>query len=687
MQFIVYPGIDDELNFPPAVRQELAESPEFESVIIGQIQTFGTPIHTALSNSYAGKNGIDIVAPENGIGDATSGIMAALNSASPGQTVLGKPGAIYKISTSQTSTNFVVPSGTTTMPCGIVIPNGVILDLRGATLLLGAVDMVLATNQAAYNNTVSDIGGGLINAVLDGNNQTLTNKWLIQMAKLDRFQLDVEIKNVKHGGIQIYNATRLRSRYLRADNIAGQPYAIGYPAAGLGVSDSAFGLISAKNVTPDPTNTFNYPGNGFYGEMQRSTIDTIITKNCSAGIKLAETCSDLTIGKINTDSCGDSQGNSGVKFQGTTATSGPYRIHVGQITATNQWAHGLWMERSNDCVVDSYIGNGNQTGGTGADIWIGGNRDQIGIVKSLSAGARGVYFRPYASDIHLGSVHVVNPGQVATVAGDKSALVVAGGSGVIMNFTAMDDQATKKMYRGISVDDPTAQVQIVRGRITGQTDVPMSVVSSGATIGETLVSGVTTTVQVKLAAIASPLYAGQAIQTFMRPNTYNYTLPCTGVTTNNSLGNGTLRATPWYVNRPLTVTRIGTEITAAGDSGSIIRLGIYTDDGTGYPSTLVAGSETSVPADAVAVPEATISVTLNPGVYWICAVVQNVTTTQPTVRVPANAMVAIGRPSIPGANNSEICYIQNNVIAALPSTFSASVGTAGQAPRVFVRVT
>ncbi|UUG69986.1 glycoside hydrolase [Arthrobacter phage Zucker] len=658
------------------------------TAIATEISTPGSPAATALSATYARKGGIDIVAPEDGLFDATAGIQAALNSAAPGQTVQGKPGAVYRIATSQTSTTFTVPSGTATMPCGLVIPNGVTLDMRNATLLLGGVDMVLVTNNAAFTNAGSpDVGGGLINAVLDGNNQTLTNKWLVQMAKLDRFQLDVEIKNVNHGGIQIYNATRIRSRHLRADTVAGQPYGLGYPAAGMGVSDSTFGLISAKNVTPDPSNTFNYPGNGFYGELQRCTIDTIVTKNCTAGIKLAETCVDLTIGKINTDSCGDSQGNSGVKFQGSSATSGPSRIHVGQITATNQWAHGLWMERSNDCVVDSYVGYNNQTGGTGADVWVGGNRDQIGSIKSILSGSRGVYFRPYAADIHIGSAHVLNPGGVATANGDKTALVVAGGTGVILNFTATDDRGTHLMYRGISVDDATAQVQVARARVTGQVDVPINVVASAATVLDTQVAGTTTTAAVRLTAAAASLTSGQAIQTFLKAGTYNYTLPCTGTTTNNSLGNGTLRATPWYVPRAVTVSRIGAEITAAGDAGSTLRLGIYAGDGSGYPGALVAGTEATIPADAVAVAEATINATINPGVYWVVAVVQGVTTTQPTVRVPANVMVSIGRPSIPSANNSDICYAQTGVTGALPATFSTSISTAGQAPRVFVKVT
>jgi hypothetical protein len=642
------------------------------------------PAKTALNATYASKAGIEIVAVGDGVADDSAAIRAALASAQPGQTVYGKPGAVYRIATAQTSTTFYVPSGTTTMPCGVVIPDGVWFDTRGATLLNGGVEMVLVTNEAAFTNASShDVGGGLINAVLDG--ASFADKWLIQMAKLDGFQLDVEVKNAKLGGIQIYNATRLRSNYLRAENVMGQPFAIGYPTAALVVSDSTFGEISAENVSPYAPNTFNFPGNAFYGEMQRCTIDTMVAKNCAAGIKLAEKCVDLTIGKINMDTCGDAQGNSGVKFQGTNATSGPYRIHVGQITASNQWAFGLWMDYSQDCVVDSYVGYNNQTGGTGADVWIGGKRDQIGSMKSVNAGARAIYFRPYAADIHLGSVQVLNPGTVTTTANERSALVIAGGSGTILNFLATDDRATKLMWRGISVDDATAQVQIARARITGAVDQPYRVVS-GATVGETLVAGTTTTAQIKLAAMASPITTGQALQTFLKAGTYNYTLPTTGVTTNNSLGIGTLRATPWFVSRAVTVSRIGAEITVAGDAGSVLRLGLYADDGTGYPGALVSGSEATIPSDVVGPAEATISATIQPGVYWAVGVVQGVTTTQPAVRVPANVMVSIGRTTMPTAGNAEICYTQANVTGALPATFTTAVATAGQAPRIFVKV-
>ena len=43
-KFVVYPGIDDELNFPPAVRQELAESPEFKGAFVRFEDTDGNPL-------------------------------------------------------------------------------------------------------------------------------------------------------------------------------------------------------------------------------------------------------------------------------------------------------------------------------------------------------------------------------------------------------------------------------------------------------------------------------------------------------------------------------------------------------------------------------------------------------------------------------------------------------------------
>lgn len=153
------------------------------------------------------------------------------------------------------------------------------------------------------------------------------------------------------------------------------------------------------------------------------------------------------------------------------------------------------------------------------------------------------------------------------------------------------------------------------------------------------------------------------------------------------LGNGTLRLVPWWVPRAITIVRIGAEITAVGEAGSKLRLGIYNDNGSCFPGTLLLDAG-QIAGDSATVQELTISQALAPGLYWVGGAVQAAPTTQPTVRVPNQwtppVWMATGT-SMPAANNTIIGYSQGSVSGALPANFTTSIGTAGTAPRVFVR--
>lgn len=64
-KFVVYPGIDDELNFPPAVRQELTEAPEFRGTFVRFVDENGNPLvgkHVVIKVNSATGDILDIVA-------------------------------------------------------------------------------------------------------------------------------------------------------------------------------------------------------------------------------------------------------------------------------------------------------------------------------------------------------------------------------------------------------------------------------------------------------------------------------------------------------------------------------------------------------------------------------------------------------------------------------------------------
>lgn len=176
------------------------------------------------------------------------------------------------------------------------------------------------------------------------------------------------------------------------------------------------------------------------------------------------------------------------------------------------------------------------------------------------------------------------------------------------------------------------------------------------------------------------------------PASGQYWIPITPTSPGTSNGNGinTLRLLPFFAGHSLSIARVGAEVTTIGDAGSKVRLGIYADNGNAAPGALLLDAGT-IAGDSAAVQEIILgsSLALPGGMYWIGAVVQAVTTTQPTLRMASlnqNLPIAHGS-SMPGVGSSGTCYQQLNVSGALPATASASVAIGGAgAPRLFLKV-
>jgi hypothetical protein len=156
-----------------------------------------------------------------------------------------------------------------------------------------------------------------------------------------------------------------------------------------------------------------------------------------------------------------------------------------------------------------------------------------------------------------------------------------------------------------------------------------------------------------------------------------------------SLGVGSLRVAPWLLERTTALTRLAAEVTIVGEAGSKIRLGIWGDDGTGYPGALVVDAG-QINGDSATVQEATINVTLTPGTYWLGAAVQTVTTTQPTVRTvgagnPPHIPLA-GGSTLPAAGALILGVSVGGATGAFAATYPAGGSPTGFAPRMIVKV-
>jgi len=154
-------------------------------------------------------------------------------------------------------------------------------------------------------------------------------------------------------------------------------------------------------------------------------------------------------------------------------------------------------------------------------------------------------------------------------------------------------------------------------------------------------------------------------------------------TTSNALGNGTLRCAPVYIPTAKTLDRIGAEITGAGESGSVLRIGIWNDDGTGYPGALLLDAGT-IDGTSATVQVITISQAVTAGLYWFGAAVQAAPTTQPTVRTVSTVGDAFGGTAGGSAavpSSATIGFQQTSVSGAF-SAFSSTVASTGGYPRL-----
>lgn len=181
--------------------------------------------------------------------------------------------------------------------------------------------------------------------------------------------------------------------------------------------------------------------------------------------------------------------------------------------------------------------------------------------------------------------------------------------------------------------------------------------------------------------LVAPPVIGQIIGTM--PGVYSFV--GSNMTISSTLGNQSLRLNAFFVPKITIFDRIGCEVTTGGEAGSIIRIGIYGDNGFQYPGSLISESGT-VTADTIAIKEITISQLLQPGLYWMGGCIQGAPTTQPAVRI-TDEMVNVDGPSTTTATiTTDIrCYVQTAVAGALPATFSTSVLTGGRSLRMFIR--
>jgi hypothetical protein len=168
-----------------------------------------------------------------------------------------------------------------------------------------------------------------------------------------------------------------------------------------------------------------------------------------------------------------------------------------------------------------------------------------------------------------------------------------------------------------------------------------------------------------------------------------------GITGASALTNGTPYATSFIMPFQARFDRLGTDITSAGSTGAVVRLGLYTNarGATGgqpcYPNALIVDAGT-VDSTTTGSKELTIDVLLDPGIYWAVGVSQGSPSTLAQIRTRFN--YAMPQPFAIGGSMALVVqqhpvvqwFGSGSVLAALPSTFpgaGSAVGTHSLAAR------
>lgn len=170
-------------------------------------------------------------------------------------------------------------------------------------------------------------------------------------------------------------------------------------------------------------------------------------------------------------------------------------------------------------------------------------------------------------------------------------------------------------------------------------------------------------------------------------------------TPSNALGVGSARVAAYWFPAAAVINTVACEVTVAGETGALLRMVAYADDGSGAtagtpgkPGALIADFGT-VAADSVTTPVKTItglSQAIGGGGRWAWfgAIVQAVVTTQPTVRLvgtPSYEM-AFGTATPTALSQAYCGYSMTGVTGAAPSTYSTTPTLAGTVARIAFKV-
>lgn len=176
----------------------------------------------------------------------------------------------------------------------------------------------------------------------------------------------------------------------------------------------------------------------------------------------------------------------------------------------------------------------------------------------------------------------------------------------------------------------------------------------------------------------SRLLTPQDIPNVTAPPLAGFALPPVGGASGNSCqpANAAITACAVFVPTPATAVSILLNVQNAATAGGVCRVGIYNDNGSWVPGTLLLDAGTIDPT-VVGDKSATISVALAPGLYWLVGVTQGAPTTLPRY-------LAVDRPGAYQMNSASSPWVYGagwyNTGAAVTGALPASFPSVGVRP-------
>lgn len=175
------------------------------------------------------------------------------------------------------------------------------------------------------------------------------------------------------------------------------------------------------------------------------------------------------------------------------------------------------------------------------------------------------------------------------------------------------------------------------------------------------------------------------VGSFRQQTSRMYVSPPGGLTT-ATVVNELVYFVPFVLGRTLTLDRMGVEVTSAGETNSVVRLGVYRDK-NGLPDSLIVDAGT-VAADSTGTKAITaIGQEVEARVLWLAAVAQGAATTPPDLRGtndPNDRVASQGTASVSG---SAVAYRMDSVSGALPATATIESTARDFGPRIGVYFT